>query len=189
MHPQNSYQLASSFLLLAHKLSDAQNNNSLEISLDVCVIHKMFFFFCLFRHPVETGTEAGWLLLIVFREGWSGVRVYCLGLWQGLGPLSVMNSGLAEVPEVGARQLQLVQHALVVHCLGVAAMLQRIIPGALVHAVGILVELVQAGRLHLAEEVERARRDRLALVDALARVVLLDAAEHEFIVGLFTILS
>lgn len=60
-------------------------------------------------------------------------------------------------------------------------LLQTVVSGTLVNAVAVLVELVQARLLHLAEEVQRACGDRFAFVDAFPRVFLLYTTEHELL--------
>lgn len=52
---------------------------------------------------------------------------------------------------------------------------------ALVQTVGVLLELLVARRLHLAEEVQRTVGDVFALLQTFARIVQLVAAQHVFL--------
>jgi len=107
----------------------------------------------------------------------------------GLGLVSVEHLRPAEVANGGARQLQVVCHAVVVHRLRVAAHSILEVLRVVVHTLGVLIKLRRTVSLDRLEEVPAAGSNLLAQLVARARVFALILAQHELLTWLLTIFS
>jgi len=105
----------------------------------------------------------------------------------GLGTVSVEHLWPAVVANGGPAQLQVVGHAVVVHCLGVAARRVLEVLRGVVHALGVLVELRGAVGPDRLEEVPATPSNLLAQCEARPRVLALVLAQHELLTRLLTI--
>lgn len=109
-----------------------------------------------------------------------------------------MNSDLSEVAERRPLDAHLLAHALVIHALLLSTTLKlvnmriksvscrhlqpelEVVVGPL-HALGQSLQLVAAVLLYLSVKVKSASGDGLALIQALSRVSLFYATQHEFL--------
>lgn len=92
-----------------------------------------------------------------------------------------MDLGTAKVAVLGPLDVQIVEHALVVDALRVAALFELKVGTTLVQTVGVLGKLLVARLLHQPEKVQGAIGDRLAFGQTLARIVQLLATQQELL--------
>lgn len=129
----------------------------------------------------ETRSVLGRLTREVIRQTGRCVLVQRLLRLLGCRTRRVVNLGAAEVAVFGTINVKIIEDALVVDALRVAASLVLEVGTALVQAVGILSKLFVARLLHHSEEVHRTVGDRLAFSQTFSRIVQLLATQQEFL--------
>lgn len=142
---------------------------------------------------------------VIFRQARSGIWVDNLFLLRWRWTLGSVHLGATEVTIVGTLNLQIIENALVVHALCLAAaktnrakiiveflggknishnwhpLLELQIAATLVQTVRVLGKLLRTGLLQFAEKLERTVGNGFALVNARSRIVQLLAAQHKFL--------
>lgn len=152
-------------------------------------------------HPVESASVFSWWTWIVFRQSWNCVWVHDLFFLWWFGTIGVMNFSTSEVSVFRTLQIPVVQHALIINTLCVAAaknkrrydesieitgnnihsLLIMQISAALVQAVCILGKFFVACFLNFTEEFKSAGSDGATFSQALSWIVQLLATQHKLL--------